>query len=147
MNRAMRRAAERSKPTEYKRVLLPPILDEFTVFNDIERVLEKIEHGEIEHSGGKPVMMAADGHWYEIVPALNGWVSAWKRFDQQFQLSHDVGPLVRLCNCLNYGTPIQPSMVKAAKEVMNEQRRLFRLIPRDQLASAARTEQIRLFLE
>lgn len=147
MNRAMRRAAANAKPIEYQRVPLPSLVDEFTVFNDIERVLQKIEHGEIEHSNGRPVMMAGDGGWYEIVPALNGWISAWKKFNTKFQLGHDVGTLVRLCNCLEYASPISHSLLKAAQEVLLEQRRLFRSIPRSELASAARTEQIRIFLE
>lgn len=57
MNRAMRRAAARAKPLEYQRVDLPRHIDEFAVFGDIERVLEKIEHGEIEFSQGVPVML------------------------------------------------------------------------------------------
>ena len=148
MNRQMRRIAARQR--EYKAptvVPVPALFDEFAVFNDLERVLEKIEHGEIEHANGQPVMMAGDGHWYEIIPALNGWISAWKAFDIKFHLNHDLSALVRLSNCLNYATPIQHSLLDSAKQVLREQRRLFRMIPRDALASAARTEQIRLFLE
>lgn len=146
MNRAQRRAAERAKPQEYRTVPLPKMLDEFTVFNDLERMLEKIEHGEIEHANGKPIMMASNGEWYEVVPALNGWISAWKMFDQKFQLHHDLSALVRLANCLDHGVLIQIGLLKSAKAVIAEQRRLFRLIPRDQIASAARTKQIALMM-
>jgi hypothetical protein len=115
MNRAMRRAAARAKPLEYQRVDLPRHLDELAVFGDIERVLEKIEHGEIEFSQGVPVMLASDGGWYEVIPALNGWISVWKAFDQKFQLGHDLSALVRLCNCLNYNQPLREDQVRAAK--------------------------------
>ena len=147
MNRAMRRAASRAKPLEYQRVDLPRHLDELAVFGDIERVLEKIEHGEIEFSQGVPVMLASDGGWYEVIPALNGWISVWKAFDQKFQLGHDLSALVRLCNCLNYNQPLREDQVRAAKTVLTEQRRLFRTLPRDQIASAAKTEQIRMLME
>ncbi len=92
-------------------------------------------------------MMVGTGEWTEVVPALNGWISAWKAFDQRFQLGHDLSPMVRLCNCLNYGTPLTPRQIQAARDVLKEQRRLFRTLPRDQIASAARTEQIRMYLE
>lgn len=148
MNRAMRRLAARQKyypaPTH---VDLPKYLDEFTVFNDIDRVMEKIEHGEIEHANGVPIMLASNGEWCEVIPAMNGWISAWKNFDKKFQLNHDVSPLVRLCNCLNYAKPISEHQIKAARRTVNEQRRLFRQIPRDALASTARTEQIRILME
>lgn len=148
MNRAMRRIAERQKhyPAP-KRVDLPRYLDEFTVFSDIERVLEKIEHGEIEHANGVPVMMASNGNWYEVIPALNGWISAWKSFDAKFGLNHDLSALVRMSNCLHNLVPITDRQVRAARAVLDEQRKLFRRIPRDDIASAAKTEQIRLMME
>lgn len=147
MNRAMRRAADRAKPIEHKRVDLPKYLDEFTIFSDIERVLEKLGNGEIEHVGGKAVFMASNGEWCQIVPALNGWISVWKRYDAQFKLNHDVSALVRVCNKLNYNAPLTEAQVKAAKDTVDNQRRLFRRLNRDQLASVAKTEQIAIFLE
>lgn len=146
MNRQMRRAADRAKPIEYQRVPLPRYLDEFTVFSDIERVLEKIEHGEIEHVNGKPVLLSSSGEWCEVVPALNGWISGWKLFDQKFNLNHDISPMVRICNCLNYGSPISQRQIEAAQETLRQERSLFRRIPRDEIASAARTKQIQLLM-
>lgn len=147
VNRAFRRLALRQK--EYRdpvRVPIPALFDEFAVFDDIDRMLQKISHGEIEFCDGRPVMMAADGNYYEIVPALQGWISAWKAFIRKFSLDLDQDALIRLCNCLHYSVPIHRSLIKDAKAVVKDQRRLFRTIPRDLLASAARTEQIRLFL-
>lgn len=148
MNRAMRRAAARAKPIGPGKVVpLPKVFDEFAVFNDIDRVLEKIGNGEIEFANGVPVAMSSAGEWYEVIPALNGWISAWKRFNTQFNLNHDLSALVRLCNCLHYGTLVPQSLINSAKAVLAEERRLFKLIDRDALASAAKTEQIALLME
>lgn len=148
MNRAMRRAALKAKPVDAGKVVpLPKWLDEFIVFDNIDRVFQKIGHGEIEFANGRPVMMAGDGHWYEVIPALNGWISAWKRFDRSLNLNHDLSPLVRLSNRLNYNSPISQHQLMSARAVLNEQRKLFRKLDRDDLESLAKTEQIALFLE
>lgn len=147
MNRQLRRIAAKQKyMPPPKRVELPKLLDEYEVFTDVERLLDKIELGEIEFVDNNPVMQYKDGEWYEIIPAMNGWISAWKMFDQKFKLNHDVSPLVRLCNQLNYNSPISMSQLQAARATVLEQRRLFRSLPRDEIASAARTKQIALYL-
>jgi len=147
MNRAMRRATARAKPIEFKQVPVPKWLDEFEIFDPIDRMLQKLENGEIEYHQGHAVFMAGNGEWCEVVPALNGWISVWKRFDQHFQLGHDLSAMVRLCNCLNYSQPLTEHQVAAARKVYKEQVRLFRTLPRDALASVTRTEQIRMLLE
>jgi hypothetical protein len=144
MNRAMRRAAARAKPTEFEKVSVPKWLDEFEIFDPIDRMLQKLENGQIEFQQGAAVFMAGDGEWYEVVPALNGWISVWKRIDQHFQLGHDLSAMVRLCNCLNYGKPMTEHQVAAARRVYKEQLRLFRALPRDEIASVTLTEQIRM---
>lgn len=147
MNRQLRRIAARQKPLpEPRRVPIPKILDEYDVFTDVERLLDKIELGEMETVNGNFVMQYKDGEWYEVVPALNGWISAWKMFDQKFKLNHDVAPLVRLCNQLNYSSPITLKQLQEARATVMEERRLFRQIPRDDLASAAKTKQIALYM-
>lgn len=147
MNRQLRRIAARQKPLpEPRRVPIPKILDEYDVFTDVERLLDKIELGEMETVNGNFVMQYKDGEWYEVVPALNGWISAWKMFDQKFKLNHDVSPLVRLCNQLNYSSPITIRQLQEARATVMEERRLFRQIPRDDLASAAKTKQIALYM-
>ena len=147
MNRQLRRIAARQKPLpEPRRVPIPKILDEYDVFTDVERLLDKIELGEMETVNGNFVMQYKDGEWYEVVPALNGWISAWKMFDQKFRLNHDVAPLVRLCNQLNYSSPITLKQLQEARATVMEERRLFRQIPRDDLASAAKTKQIALYM-
>lgn len=147
MNRQLRRIAARQKPLpEPRRVPIPKILDEYDVFTDVERLLDKIELGEMETVNGNFVMQYKDGEWYEVVPALNGWISAWKMFDQKFKLNHDVAPLVRLCNQLNYSSPITIRQLQEARATVMEERRLFRQIPRDDLASAAKTKQIALYM-
>lgn len=147
MNRQLRRIAARQKPLpEPRRVPIPKILDEYDVFTDVERLLDKIELGEMETVNGNFVMQYKDGEWYEVVPALNGWISAWKMFDQKFKLNHDVSPLVRLCNQLNYSSPITLKQLQEARATVMEERRLFRQIPRDDLASAAKTKQIALYM-
>ena len=151
MNRKERRAAARGKRITYERVLLPKHLDEMIIFSDWERVLEKLEHGQIEYrtnEDGKevPVMLTAQGKWEEVVPAMRGWVLSWIGFNERFNLNHDVTPLDTVCRALYYDELLTMEQVKAAQACLMEERKLFRSIDRDALASAARTEQIKMYL-
>ena len=148
MNRAERRAAAHAKShPQCKVVALSRVFDQFAVFDGIERILAKISSGEVDFANGAPIFQAVDGGWFESVPALQGWISAWKRFNTKFDLNHDVGALERLCNALYYGMTIPRVLLDAANKVIAEERRLFKNIPRDELASAAKTEQIALLME
>lgn len=146
MNRKERREAARRRPVSYQRVALPRHLDEQIIFSDWERVLEKLEHGAIEYQGETPVMLTAQGKWEEIVPAMRGWILSWIGFSEKFNLNHDVTPLDTVCRALYYGKLLTLEQVKAAQTCLMEERKLFRTIDRDALASAARTEQIKMFL-
>jgi len=148
-NRAMRRAAARAKPVETERVeLLPRYLDKFTVFSDIERIFEKLLHGEIETKQGKPIFTSAKGEICYVVPALEGWIGFWHRVAQKMGLDdkhYAAMDLVR--KRLNSATPLQPEQVLAGIDCIARQRALYDKIDRDQLGSIARTHQIALYME
>lgn len=146
MNRATRRAAMKAKPQTEKVLRIHPLLDRHFVFDDWERLLQKIEHGELEHVNGKPVMMMTGGEWGEVVPCMNGYVSAWKSICMKFDVEHDLSALVRLANCLHYGSPISQGLLDSSKAVIREQRRIFGQLNRQEIASAARTEQIKMMI-
>lgn len=146
MNRKERRAAAKGKRISYQRVELPRHLDEMIIFSDWERVLEKLEHGQIEFAEDKPVMLTAQGTWEEIVPAMRGWILTWIGFNAKFKLNHDVTPLDTVCRALYYNEMLTLEQVQAAKACLLEERKLFRTINRDEIASAARTEQIKMYL-
>ena len=151
MNRKERRAAAKRKAVTYHRVALPQHLDEMIIFSDWERVLEKLEHGQIEYLKKEdgtevPVMLSSRGEWEEVVPAMRGWILSWIAFSERFNLGHDVTPLDDVCRSLYYNRMLTPEQIQKAKECLMEERKLFRKIDRDELASAARTEQIKMFL-
>lgn len=148
MNRALRRAAARQKPLQPPKVIeLPGPLDEWSVFNNIHTILKKLEYGHIEHAGNKPVFLDETGKWFEICPALSGWISCWERVDRHYNLEIDQDPLAKLHNKLNYGMLLAYDDILAAMKVVDIQRSWFRKLPRAELRSLAKTEQIALFLE
>lgn len=151
MNRKERRAAKKGKRITYERVALPAHLDELIIFSDWERVLEKLEHEQIEYKVKEdgtevPVMLSSRGVWEEVVPAMRGWILSWIGFNERFNLNHDVTPLDTICRALYYNKMLTHEQVMAAKQCLLEERKLFRQIDRDELASAARTEQIKMYL-
>jgi len=147
-NRAMRRAAARAKPLDNKRVYIPRYLDKFTIFSDIERILEMLEHGAIEFEGDKPIFMSATGEICFVVPALDGWIGYWERVAKHFNLDdRSYSALITVKKRLKSGVLLQESHVSAAQICVAHQRDLYERLDRDVLASLARTERIALYLE
>ena len=112
MNRAKRRAMARNKrPAADRFVPLPSLLDEFTVFDMPQTILDKICNGEIEAHQGVPVFRDNTGELCEVCPALAGWIFTWQRINDQLGSGLDLNPLKRLHNKLHADMPLTPSRV------------------------------------
>jgi hypothetical protein len=126
---------------------VPKPVDEWEQFDSIERMFQKLRHGEIEWDGTHYVIMGLHGKHYAILPALEGWIEYWAEVAKRFNVSeYDDGPLRRLAKSLEYDKPLTEQQVEAAYAVVEQQRAMFRKFPRKDIASIAVevTQRIRM---
>jgi len=148
MNRAQRRAMMRNKQRLAERfVPLPALLDEFTIFDMPQTILDKLRNGEIEAYQGRPVFRDNTGAICEICPALSGWIYTWQRINDELGLNINLDPLGRLHNKLQADMPLQLADIEAAETTLTTMRQVFRASDRRQIASIAKTAQIAILIE
>lgn len=138
------RRAENAKPI--KSTPISRALDEFQQFDDIDRLMQKLEHRAIEMQQGRPVM-TTKGETYDVVSALDGWMDYWAAVAQKRSIPYDDQPLRTLNRRLDNGMPLTDDIVQGAKRVVAAQRAMFRSIPRSDISSEAVTTQIKLMME
>jgi len=151
MNRAQRRQAERNdrrgKVFTERVVPLPALLDEFTVFDMPQTILEQISHGSVDSIQGIPVFRDNTGVWTEITPALSGWIFTWQKLNRDLHLELNLNPLRTICARLQNNVPITRENIKNALECLNACRQAFRTSDRKQIVSIAKTAQIAILIE
>lgn len=151
MNRKQRRQAERDTQRGIDRsekiVSLPPAIDEFTIFDIPQTILDRCQAGEIEAAAGVPIFRDNTGSWNEVCPALDGWIFTWQRISDVMQLQLDLDPLRRLHKKLDRSMPITESDVQAAQTALYATRLAFRRNDRKRIASLAKDAQIAILME
>jgi hypothetical protein len=148
MNRAQRRAMKKGRgATEYRDVPLPAALDEFTVFDMTQTLLNKISNGAIEAYRGEPVFRDNAGQLCYVCPALKGWVETWELINDQLGTNINLYPLRRIHNKLDAGMILAEGEISAAKDTLLSMRLVFRAADRSRIASIARSAQIKILLE
>jgi len=125
-----------------------PMLDEiYRVFQPLEHVFNELKRGEITCTAqGVPIFPDDDGTYYEIVPALSGWIDLWQRMDEQCALGIDLKPLTQLVGKLNYMMPLTPDDVQRAYDVINQQRQAYRGMDVFAVKKLVRTQEIAIAL-
>ncbi len=147
-NRAQRRAMKRIKHMPAERVVpLPALLDEFTVFDMPQTILDQISNGQIDAAQGVPVFRDNAGVWTEIVPALEGWILTWQMINEKLQLALDLQPLSILSKRLHNNVPLTRENISAAQQSLLQCRQAFRRSNRQQIISIAKTAQISILIE
>lgn len=153
MSRHLRRQKERDQRRKIVRegrtIPLPAILDEFTVFDVPQRILDQISNGSIDSHGGVPVFRDGSGLWTEVVPAFEGWIFTWKELNEKLLLGigGDIEALNAVNKCLHYDMPISLDKIASARLALNACRAVFRKTERDKIVSIAKTAQIKIMLE
>lgn len=139
---------ERLKPIapEPKRRQVPSAIDEFEQFDDIARMIQKLEHGAIETQQGRPVM-TTKGVTYDVLSALEGWMTYWRMLADKHGIKYDDQPMHTVARRLENGMPLTPTHVQEFKRVVEQQRAMFRTIPRHEIRRQATTTQIKLLLD
>lgn len=148
MNRKIRRAMEKIKQTatQPKRRNVPSAIDEFKQFDDIERLIQKLEHGAIETEQGRPVM-TTKGVTYDVLSALDGWMTYWRMLADKHTIAYDDQQMHAVARRLENGMPLTPTIIEGFKRIVEQQRAMFRSIPRHVISSQATTTQIKLLLD
>jgi len=151
MNRAQRRQAERNERrniTHGDRIVpLPALLDEFTVFDMPQSILDQISNGAIDAMQGVPVFRDNEGVWTEIIPALEGWILTWEMINEQLGLNINLLPLTIIKKRLHSNTPITRKNITAAQTCMIDCRKAFRSSKRQQIVSIAKKTQTKILIE
>lgn len=147
MNRAMRRALKHGRQEKPGKVVqLPSLLDEFTIFDIPERILHKLQNGEIEALQGRPVFYDNAGDLQEVCPALEGWIFTWQRISDKMDLNLNIAPLGKLHNKLQACMLLTPRDVMEAQAALASIRNIYRIIDRDKLRSIAKEAQIAIMI-
>lgn len=151
MNRTQRRQAERNarRGISYaERVIpLPPLVDEFTIFDIPQSILTQISHGAIDSMQGVPVFRDNTGEWCEVTPALAGWIFTWEKLNAELELRLDLSPLNIICKRLQSFTPITRENIGNALLCLDACRMAFRTNDRQRIAYISKNAQIQLYLE
>jgi hypothetical protein len=151
MNRAQRRQVEREKRRGIDRtervISLPPLLDEFTVFDVPQRILDQISNGSIDAVQGVPVFRDNEGVLNEVTPALSGWIFTWQKISEEHSLNLYLSNLDAICKRLNVNMPLTALMVEYAGLELNACRAAFRKVDRKALMATAKTAQIQIMME
>lgn len=151
MNRAQRRQAERNerrgKVYSERVVPLPSLLDEFTVFDMPQTILDQISHGSVDSVQGVPVFRDNAGTWNEITPALSGWIFTWAKLNRDLKLELNLNPLRTICVRLENNVPITKENIRAALQCLAECRAAFRRSDRKRIVDIAKTAQIAILME
>lgn len=149
MNRQLRRAAARARPTgnRHDHARIPKIILQDRDFSQIDLLILKLRKGEVETIDGHIIMRNMDGETYRVIPALEGWIEYWRGLAERTGVEYDDGGLVRLKNRLERGMPLTIQAIDAAAEVVDTQRRMFFSIPAQLISSQATTQQIKMLME
>lgn len=148
MNRKLRRAMAKIKdqPAPIKRRNVPAAIDEFQQFDDTDRLIQKLEHGALEHQQGRPVM-TTKGVTYDVLSALEGWMEYWRMLADKHNIDYDDAPMRTVVCRLENAMPLTQSHIQGFKNVVAAQRAMFRAIPRHIISSQATTTQIKLITD
>lgn len=151
MNRTQKRQQARDLKRGITRtdriVPLPALLDEFTVFDMPQTMLEKLTNGEIEAVQGVPVFYDNEGVLTEICPALQGWIHTWERINEKLNGRLNLAPLQRINNKMHTSTLITMGEVIAARHTLDSMRKFFRSANRQAICEISKTAQIAILME
>lgn len=134
MNRAQRRQAKRLATVRPNRSCVrftTKFQLEHESFDTIERMFQQIRNGELRYDQRDGwVIMGLSGEDLHILSALEGWMRYWKTLTSEHGIPYDDGALRRLAKSLEYEKPLNELEVEAAYAVVEEQRRLYRTLPK-----------------
>lgn len=150
MNRAQRRQAEkniRRGITLTERVVpLPALLDEFTVFDMPQSIIDQLKNGSIDCANDVPVFRDNTGQWTEVLPALQGWLFTWRKIRDELNLNLFFGNISLIARCLAKNLTFHPQYIESAAEELHACRLAFRTADRKEIVRIAKNAQLQILL-
>lgn len=150
MNRSQRRQTERDLKRGIDRsdriVPLPAMLDEFTVFDMPQTIIDQLSHGAIDSVNDEPVFRDNAGHLCAVIPAFEGWIFTWQKIQEKESEKLDLEPLQIVCNRLKYDMKLSKLHIELAQDALDRCREYFRAGNRQAISSIAKTAQIQMLL-
>ena len=150
LNRAQRRQAEKNARrgiVHTERIVpLPAMLDEFTVFDMPQSIIEQLKNGAIDTAEDVPVFRDNSGQWCEVVPALEGWLFTWRKINTELSLGLSFYYLTLLSNRLSKGEFLHPKHIEHSTNELMACRVAFRKADRKKIVSIAKTAQLQILL-
>lgn len=126
-----------------QRIQRPTFVDMMKAFGAVDAMLARLAEGWIHELQGAAVFRnPADGVWYEIPAALEGWVALWERLDARYGLALDLAPPRKIIARLRYSTPIPPELVAQAQAVVDACKREYRQMDIYEVGSVVKTQLI-----
>jgi len=150
LNRAQRRQAEKNTRrgiTHAERVVpLPALLDEFTVFDMPQSIIDQLKNGSIDCANDVPVFRDNSGQWIEVLPALNGWIFTWQKISDELHLSLPLKSFYAISERLEKGILIQAEIIGVADIALDIFRIAFREADRREIVRIAKNAQLQILL-
>ena len=92
-------------------------------------------------------MVVWGGDLYEACPALDGWLSCWRRIVEGERLEIDLSPLFVVHDRLRNGEQLTVEMVEEARQCTFACRMAYSALPRERARSYSMTELIAVEVE
>jgi len=139
MNRLQRRQARKSSGHKRKinKCFVSKLQDEWEQFDSIERLFIQLKAGAVEVEGNQITIMGLHGERYAVLPALEGWITYWNILATRHGFPYDDTAMRKLAKSLEYDKPLRLDEVEAAYQIVELQRRMFRALPRRDVAAVA----------
>jgi hypothetical protein len=143
MNRAERRQA--AKPKKFSRshaVYSTRYTLEMESFDSVERLFDKLRHGELEWTKDDGyVIRGLSGEYLHIVSALEGFIDCWWTIANGEGIPYDDTALRKLSKSLEYEKPLNRAEIDKAYDVIKLQRAIYRSLPQKVISSYAKQTQ------
>jgi len=150
MNRTQRRKTERNARRGIiygdRVVLLPALLDEFTVFDMPQSIIDQLLNGAIDCANDVPVFRDNSGQWCEVLPALEGWLFTWRKLDEELNLHLSFYSIALISECLQKNQFIFEGYVKNAASELQRCREAFRTADRKEISRISKIAQLQILL-
>ena len=117
------------KPFKHQITRLPKILTCQRDFYQIDAFMDMVENDAVNEVQGEIVMLTFDKEWYQVLPALDGWMECFSNLAKAMHVNYDDAPMRKMCARLNAVMPLSLKTVQEVKAVINAQRKLYMLAP------------------
>lgn len=146
MNRALRRAKPRQKKMNRSGMMqVPNWFDKFQKFDDIERIFQKLIHGEIEFNTetNRPTITSSRGIVYDVCDEIEDWIVLWRRVAEKYEKHYNDEGLVTVNNRLLNGLALSHFDIVKGISVVNRQKEIFDELGQKTVGEVAKDLQIK----